>query len=78
MLHFLGSEGSLIFVDPKKRKLWSIVCAKFDDLIAITLANRKLEVRGQFHQRSMHSFYIRKLRAQLFFAYVSGLYFTGV
>jgi hypothetical protein len=32
---------------------------------------------GQFHQRSTHSFCVRKLRAQLFYAYISGLYFTG-
>jgi hypothetical protein len=35
------------------------------------------EIWGQFHQRSKHSFYVRKLRAQLFCAYVLGLYFTG-
>ncbi len=33
---------------------------------------------GQFHQHSMRSFYERKLRAQLFCAYILGLYFTGV
>jgi hypothetical protein len=32
---------------------------------------------GQFHQRSTHSFYGHKLRAELFCAYVLGLYFTG-
>jgi hypothetical protein len=32
---------------------------------------------GQFHQRFMRSFYVRKLRPQLFGAYVIGLYFTG-
>jgi hypothetical protein len=31
----------------------------------------------QFHQRSTCSFYVRKLRAVLFCAYVLGLYFTG-
>ncbi len=34
--------------------------------------------RGQFYQRSMRSFFIRKLHAQLFCAYVLGLYITGV
>jgi hypothetical protein len=34
--------------------------------------------RGQFHQRSTHSFYVRKLHAQLFCAYALGLFFTGV
>jgi hypothetical protein len=34
--------------------------------------------RGQFHQRSTCSFYVNKLRPQLFCAYVLGLYFTGV
>ncbi len=34
--------------------------------------------RGQFHHRSMCSFYKRKLRAQLFCAYILGLYFTGI
>ncbi len=33
--------------------------------------------RGQFHQHSTSSFYVRKLHAQLFCAYVLGLYFTG-
>ncbi len=33
--------------------------------------------RGQFYQHSLCSFYIRKLRIQLFCAYVLGLYFTG-
>ncbi len=32
---------------------------------------------AQFHQRSTHSFYVRKLRVQLFCAYNLGLYFTG-
>ncbi len=34
--------------------------------------------RGQFHQCSTCSFYVHKLRAQLFCAYVLGLYFTDV
>ncbi len=38
----------------------------------------KSTIRGQFHQRSTCSFYICKLRAQLFCAYVLGLHFTGV
>jgi hypothetical protein len=37
-----------------------------------------LAFRGQFHQRYTRSFYVRKLRAQLFCAYILGLYFTGV
>jgi hypothetical protein len=32
---------------------------------------------GQFHQCSTRSFYVRKLRAQIFCAYVLGFYFTG-
>ncbi len=32
---------------------------------------------GQFHQHSTRSFYVRKLRSQLFCAYVLSLYFTG-
>jgi hypothetical protein len=32
---------------------------------------------GQFHQHFTRSFYTRKLRAQLFCAYVLGLYFIG-
>ncbi len=32
---------------------------------------------GQFHQFSTHSFYVCKLREQLFCAYVLGLYFTA-
>jgi hypothetical protein len=32
---------------------------------------------GQFHQRSTYSFYVHKLQAQLFCAYILGLYFTG-
>ncbi len=38
----------------------------------------RIAFRGQFHQRSMRSFYVCKLRPQLFCAYVLGLYFTGV
>ncbi len=38
---------------------------------------RKSYPWGQFHQRSIHSFYVRKLRVQLFCAYILGLYFTG-
>ncbi len=33
--------------------------------------------RAQFHQHSMCSFYVRKVRAQIFCAYILGLYFTG-
>ncbi len=33
--------------------------------------------RGQFHQCSTNSFYVRKFCTQLFCAYVLGLYFTG-
>ncbi len=36
------------------------------------------DYRGQFHQHSMHSFYVRKLGEQLFCAYILGLYFIGV
>jgi hypothetical protein len=32
---------------------------------------------GQFHQRSMRSFYVRKLRAQLVCACILALHFTG-
>jgi hypothetical protein len=35
-------------------------------------------IKGQFHQRSTHSFYVRNLHTQLFCAYVLGLYFAGV
>ncbi len=35
------------------------------------------QTRGQFHHRSTRSFYVRKLRAQLFWANILGLYFTG-
>ncbi len=35
-------------------------------------------IKGQIHQRSTHSFYERKLRAQLFCAYILGLHFTGI
>ncbi len=38
----------------------------------------KWTTKGQFHQRSKRSFYICKLRMQLFCALVLGLYFTGV
>jgi hypothetical protein len=35
------------------------------------------DFRAQFHQHSTRSFYVRKLGAQLFCAYILGLYFTG-
>jgi hypothetical protein len=38
----------------------------------------EIDTSGQFHQSSIHSFYVCKLPAQLFCAYVLGLYFTGV
>ncbi len=40
--------------------------------------NLMQKIRGQFHQRSTRNFYVRKLRTQLFCAYILGLYFTGV
>ncbi len=36
-----------------------------------------VDFRAQFHQHSTHSFYVSKLGAQLFCAYILGLYFTG-
>jgi hypothetical protein len=36
-----------------------------------------LTTKGQFHKHSTRSFYVRKLGAQLFCAYVLGFYFTG-
>jgi hypothetical protein len=33
---------------------------------------------GQFHQPSTRSFYVCKLRTQLFCAYILGLYFTSI
>ncbi len=39
---------------------------------------KEREVRGQFHQHSTRSFYVRKLPVQLFCAYILGLYFTGI
>jgi hypothetical protein len=44
----------------------------------IWLVSQSSESWGQFHQHSTCSFYVRKLRAQLFYAYVLDLYFTGV
>jgi hypothetical protein len=35
-------------------------------------------IRGQFHQRFTRSFYVSKLRAQLFCADILALYSTGV
>ncbi len=34
--------------------------------------------KGQFHRHSTLSFYVHKLKAQLFCAYILGLYFIGV
>jgi hypothetical protein len=36
-----------------------------------------MQTRGQFHQHFIHSFYVRKLCARLFCAYILGLYFTS-
>jgi hypothetical protein len=44
--------------------------AVVNDVVVVTTCS-------QFHQRSTRSFYVRKLRAQLFCAYVLGLYFMG-
>jgi hypothetical protein len=42
------------------------------------LDNTVIGHSGLFHQHSTRSFYLRKLHAQFFCAYVSGLYFTGI
>jgi hypothetical protein len=47
----------------------------------LTLSKKSAHVivtKDQFHQRSTCSFYVRKLRSQLFCAYILGLYFTVV
>jgi hypothetical protein len=36
------------------------------------------EIKCQFHQRSTRRFYICKMWAHLFCAYILGFYFTGV
>ncbi len=38
----------------------------------------EIDTRGQFHQSSTRSFYVCKLGAQLFCAYILALYSTGV
>ncbi len=43
----------------------------------VCLKKDKREICGQFHPCSTRSFYVRKLRAQLFCACVLGLYFIG-
>jgi hypothetical protein len=42
------------------------------------IASKLLDIKSQFHQRYTRSFYVRKLRAQLFCAYILALYSIGV
>ncbi len=65
---FFCMEDQFWLLSSPNRKIWA-VCWIFLST---------LDTRGQFHQRSTHSFYVRKLCVQLFCAYVLGLYFTGV
>ncbi len=46
-------------------------------VVTITSIHLLVDSRAQFHQRSACSFYVRKLRMQLFWAYTLGLYLTG-
>ncbi len=41
------------------------------------LRNCGWDIKSQFHQRSMCSFYVRKLCTRIFCAYILGLYSTG-
>ncbi len=59
---------------------WFHICwpnEALKDNLLVPRPCRKLNFRAQFHQRSTCSFYVRKLRVQLFWAYILGLYFTG-
>ncbi len=62
--HWFWISFWLLFLNDTKRQL-----KMYSTFPILTL--------GQFHQHSIHSFYVRKLRAQLFCAYILGLYFTG-
>jgi hypothetical protein len=55
----------------RKRKGWTLVT------VGRKTVPLNREIRGQFHQRSTRSFYVRKLHVQLFCAYVLGLYFMS-
>ncbi len=57
---------------------WGLTFLIYRIKVLLTKDHLSTTVRGQFHQHSTSSFYVRKLRAQLFCAYVLGLYFTGV
>ncbi len=55
------------------KKMYTTFCCQPIPCLLFDIA-----IWGQFHQRSKRSFYVCKLRVQLFCAYVLGLYFTGV
>ncbi len=66
--NFVGETERLLLVP--KNDYWRI-CAlrqKVDEI----------DPWSQFHQHSTHSFYVHKLRGQIFGAYILGLYFIGV
>ncbi len=58
---------------------WPLPAPKNDYRRICALRHKVVEIDpwGQFHQRYMLSFYVRKLQVQLFCAYILGLYFTG-
>ncbi len=71
---------SVMAAQIKLTEMWK---AKYDPQYPIKRKTREtqeegIETRAQFHQRSTRSFYVCKLRAQLFCAYILALYSTGV
>jgi hypothetical protein len=66
-----------IFVDEASKVSCNVEMTKSNCLRQGCLVPSVEVIRGLFHQRSMLSFYTRKLQAQVFCALVLGLYITG-
>ncbi len=73
-----SSIGSKFWLEEKYDLRFTSVIYESNYKHSKTRAKNQLQTRGQFHQHSTRSFYVRKLHAQLFCAHVLGLYFTGV
>jgi hypothetical protein len=72
----LTSKLGRIFVGETERPL-PVLKNDYQRICALRHKVGEIDPWGLFHQRSTRSFYVCKLRAQLFCAFILGLYFTG-
>jgi hypothetical protein len=84
--HSLSSTHTHTHTHTHKPNLWDAVGKNFSSFhktlkqwaLCLKLLFAYVDFWVQFHQHSTCSFYISKLRTQLFCAYFLGLYFTGI